>query len=140
MNTTMNNTMNNNWQVFVNKFYDAFIEGHISTLDELKNTQNDFRNINDLGGYFMRYGSGMDKWNDLINDSIKYTPSPRTWEVFSQQFLYAFNNGHVHIMENLKSTQNGFRNINDLSGDFMKYGSGMEKWNDLISDSMKNVS
>lgn len=42
--------MDDNWRVFVNNFYDAFVDGDISALVKLKNTQSGFNNIDDLGG------------------------------------------------------------------------------------------
>lgn len=66
------------------------------------------------------------------------TSSKLSWAEFRAQFNKAFDEGDTAKMEQLKS-QTGFANINDLGGRFMKYGSGMGKWTQLISDAKKNA-
>jgi hypothetical protein len=61
-----------NWNDFRTQFYKAYDAGDIETLEHLKSEWTGvggFANINDLGGKFMKYGSGMDKWNQLIEDA-----------------------------------------------------------------------
>lgn len=63
-----------------------------------------------------------------------------SWFDFRSQFSNAFEEGNVSELERLKSdwSHKGFANINDLGGKFLKYGSGMGKWSELIADAQKN--
>lgn len=61
------------WSSLVTKFTQAFDSGDTATLEALKSSWSSkgFANINDLGGKFMKYGGGMDKWDQLIEDAQK---------------------------------------------------------------------
>jgi len=83
-----------------------------------------------LGGYFLKYGSGMDKWDELIADARQL--SLIKWNRFVNDFIIAFNAGDLVKLDELK-THDGFWNIDDLGGYFLKYGSGMDKWDELIA-------
>jgi|GEM_PF-3128730 len=129
---------------FRTEFTKAFHAGDVATLERLKANQDGFGNINDLGGEFMKYGSGMTKWKNLIADAKKnaghHHAGSLPWEDFRTTFTKAFHAGAVAVLEHLKSTQDGFGNINDLGGEFTKYGSGMTNWSKLIADAKKNES
>ncbi len=58
-----------NWEEFVQQFTEAFQQGDIQTLERLRAERQDFGNINDLGGQFLKYGIGMSKWAQLIQDA-----------------------------------------------------------------------
>lgn len=62
-----------------------------------------------------------------------------SWSEFRAQFNKAFDEGDIEKLNYFKSNQEGFANINDLGGRFMKYGVGMGKWDQLISDAKKNA-
>ncbi len=52
------------------EFREAFKRGDIETLEKLK-AEGRFSNLDDLGGWFFKYGSGMSKWDYLIQDALK---------------------------------------------------------------------
>ena len=94
-----------------------------------------FANIDDLGGKFLKYGPGMSKWGELIADAKK-----NNWDSQTAAFKEAFSRGDIATMERMREQNEipGFANINDLGGNFSKYGSGMSKWGELIADAKKN--
>jgi len=132
------------WADFRAAFTKAFHAGDVATLERLKANQDGFGNINDLGGEFTKYGAAMTKWKNLIADAKKnaghHHAGSLPWEDFRATFTKAFRAGAVAVLEHLKSTQDGFGNINDLGGEFLKYGSGMTNWSKLIADAKKNES
>ena len=62
---------NNDWSLFTNEFIKAYNIGDVDELEKLKEqkSKEGFSNINDLGGIFLKYGAGMDRWNELIQDA-----------------------------------------------------------------------
>jgi len=58
-----------NWHDFVQTFRQAFHQGDVQALEQLKTQRTDFANINDLGDEFLKYGNDMDKWDQLIQDA-----------------------------------------------------------------------
>lgn len=84
-------------------------------------------------------------WAMKISTDPRYAPPTyhnpsQPWHQFVADFSTAFFNGDVDKLEKLKESnrENGFYNINDLGGPFAKYGAGMDKWGDLMSDARKN--
>lgn len=62
----------------------------------------------------------------------------KKWFVFAKNFRKAFHEGNVTELERLKEEMaEHFPNINDLGGEFMKYGAGQSKWDELIADAHK---
>ncbi|MBX9696902.1 MAG: hypothetical protein K2X53_02345 [Alphaproteobacteria bacterium] len=62
------------WSKFHVAFVDAFHRGDIEKLNELKESGKaavGFYNINDLGGIFLKYGSGDAGWDKLLADAAK---------------------------------------------------------------------
>lgn len=61
------------------------------------------------------------------------------WEAFVQEFLKAFLCGNLTMLLTLRNLRvEGFHNLDDLGGDFLKYGSGFDRWEELIADSREN--
>lgn len=71
---------------------------------------------------------------------LKTRDAADKWSQFNVQFEKAFNEGDVDTLEKLKVSgiPIGFHNLNDLGGNFMKYGGGIGRWNELIADAQKN--
>ena len=136
------------WSVFVANFTRAYNRGNVRALEAMKRVQHGFGNIDDLGGEFAKYGPGMSKWGQLINDARKNQPaaapppvvyrSHKNWAAFVADFTRAFERGDIEALEAMKKVQEGFANIDDLGGKFGKYGAGMSKWQQLINDAKKN--
>jgi hypothetical protein len=63
--------LNNDWSLFTQEFTKAYNEGDVDKLEKLKEqkSKEGFCNINDLGGIFLKYSAGMDRWNELIQDA-----------------------------------------------------------------------
>lgn len=75
-----------------------------------------------------------------ISEVWMFARSADEWSKFHDTFADAFHRGDIDKLNELKESHRskGFYNINDLGGEFMKYGSGTEKWDMLLADAAKN--
>ena len=126
------------WNQLTQEFHKAFLQGDVTKLESLSKTPG-FANINDMGPGFSRYGSSLDNWNLLIADAkeVCKTPDLNTNFIrFVYEFEIAFSKGNIDRLMELKNVK-GFANINDLRGEFMEYGPGLDNWEKLIDDARK---
>lgn len=135
--------MNVNWDKFSKLFINAYYEGDIHTLNNLKHLEViGFSNLDDFGEQFIKYGSGLYKWNEMIEDSKilgKNKNLPIPLEKLSKLFLKLFNKGDISMLENLKDIGiKGLLNLEDLGEPFIIYGSGLNKWTEMIKDAEEN--
>ncbi len=73
-------------------------------------------------------------------EEVQSAQQVKSWSQFRDEFEAAYRSGNVAKLEELKSGQPNFVNINDLGKGFYEYGAGMDQWATLIEDARKNAA
>lgn len=86
-----------------------------------------------------RYGCKYMIDSNGVKEVWMWVRSEDEWARFHDAFADAFHRGDIEKLNELKESgaKIGFGNINDLSGEFVKYGSGLSQWDALIADAAK---